>query len=71
MGLPANRLSTFISGAALLHNQFLIKAEEPLVFHAGLRALFPSVVAAVGRVLRSSGCGGSPSGTWKPMSAGR
>ena len=64
MGLPANRLSTFISGAGLLHNQFLIKAEEPLVFHSGLRALFPSVAAAAGRVLRSSGCGGSPSGTW-------
>jgi flavorubredoxin len=45
------RCSTYLSGAGLLHNQFLIDAEEPLLFHAGLRALFPSVSAAVRRVI--------------------
>jgi flavorubredoxin len=32
-------------------NQFLIKAEEPLLFHTGLRALFPLVSEAVSRVV--------------------
>ncbi|HMH90833.1 MAG TPA: hypothetical protein VK586_07065 [Streptosporangiaceae bacterium] len=44
------RCSTYLSGAGLLHNQFLIDAEEPLLFHAGLRGLFGSVSAAVARV---------------------
>lgn len=32
-------------------NQFLITAEEPLLFHTGLRALFPSVAEAVAKVV--------------------
>lgn len=32
-------------------NQYLIADEEPLLFHTGLRALFPAVSAAIGRVL--------------------
>jgi flavorubredoxin len=32
-------------------NQFLVKAEEPLLFHTGLRAMFPSVVEALARVV--------------------
>ena len=32
-------------------NQFLVKAEEPLLFHTGPRAMFPLVSAAVARVL--------------------
>jgi len=32
-------------------NQFLIKDDAPLLFHTGLRALFPAVREAVGRVL--------------------
>lgn len=45
------RCSTYLSGAGLVHNQFLIDAEEPLLFHAGLRALFGPVSAAVARVV--------------------
>jgi flavorubredoxin len=45
------RLSTYVAKAGLLHNQFLLVAEEPLLFHAGLRALFPSVMEAVATVL--------------------
>jgi flavorubredoxin len=45
------RCSTYLSEAGLVHNQFLIDAEEPLLFHAGLRALFGSVSAAVARVI--------------------
>jgi len=32
-------------------NQFLIRAEQPLLFHTGPRAMFPSVSQAVARVL--------------------
>jgi flavorubredoxin len=48
------RLSTYVPDAApggLSFNQFLLKAEEPLLFHTGPRAMFPSVSEAIGRVL--------------------
>ncbi len=32
-------------------NQFLIRGEEPLLFHTGLRAMFPLVAEAVSRVV--------------------
>jgi flavorubredoxin len=32
-------------------NQFLIRAEQPLLFHTGMRGLFPEVSAAVGKVV--------------------
>ena len=32
-------------------NQFLIEDDEPLLFHTGLRALFPAVRSAVGSIL--------------------
>ena len=44
------RLSTFVSTAGtagFTFNQFLIDAEEPLLFHCGQRALFSSVAEAV------------------------
>jgi len=45
------RFSTYVPAADLTFNQFLVRAEEPLLFHAGLRALFPVVVEAVERVV--------------------
>jgi flavorubredoxin len=48
------RLSTFVSRAGpagFTFNQFLIDAEEPLLFHCGQRALFPSVAEAARSVL--------------------
>ena len=45
------RLSTFVSPPGLVFNQFVIDADEPLLFHTGPRALFPLVAAAAGRVL--------------------
>lgn len=48
------RLSTFVPAVTpdgFTFNQFLIDADEPMLFHCGQRALFPSVSAAVGRVL--------------------
>ena len=45
------RLSTFISDANFMFNQFLVRDEEPLLFHTGPRALFPLVSEAVGRLM--------------------
>lgn len=50
------RLSTWFPDVALpagfTFNQFLVDAEEPLLFHTGQRMLFPLVSAAAARVLR-------------------
>lgn len=45
------RISTFVPEAGMTFNQILIRADEPLLFHTGQRALFPLVSAAVGGVL--------------------
>lgn len=48
------RLSTWVPDvvppAGLTFNQFLIDAEEPLLFHTGPRAMFPLVSEAVARI---------------------
>ena len=45
------RFSTHVAEADLVFNQFLVDAEEPLLFHTGLRHLFPLVSDAVARVM--------------------
>lgn len=48
------RLSTFvpeIGPTGFIFNQFLVDAEEPLLYHTGMRGLFPVVRAAVDTVL--------------------
>ncbi len=49
------RLSTFVPDiappAGFTFNQFLVDAEEPLLFHCGPRAMFESVSAAVARIM--------------------
>jgi flavorubredoxin len=49
------RFSTWTSNIAppvgFTFNQFLIDADEPMLFHCGMRQLFPSVAEAVARVL--------------------
>ncbi len=45
------RLSTFLPAANLPFNQYLIVAEEPMLFHAGHRQLFSQVSQAVARVM--------------------
>ena len=37
------RFSTYIPDVGLAFNQFLVTGEEPLLFHTGMRALFPLV----------------------------
>jgi len=45
-----HQLSTFV-GAPVGFNQYLVAAEEPLLFHTGMRQLFPLVSAGVATVL--------------------
>jgi flavorubredoxin len=45
------RISTFVPDAGMSFNQILINADEPLLFHTGMRALFPLVSDAVSKVL--------------------
>lgn len=49
------RLSTFVPDiappAGFTFNQFLILGEEPLLFHTGLRKMFPSARNAVSRLI--------------------
>ncbi|MCW0214932.1 MAG: hypothetical protein OJJ54_16360 [Pseudonocardia sp.] len=45
------RFSTYVEPPGLVFNQFLVAAEEPLLFHCGARALFPLVREAMGRVM--------------------
>ncbi len=45
------RISTFVPQGNLQFNQFLILDEEPLLFHTGMKGLFPTVRDAVARVV--------------------
>ncbi len=48
------RVSTFvpeITPDGFTFNQFLIRAEQPLLFHTGPRAMFPAVSQAVSRIV--------------------
>ena len=45
------RINTFIPEANLGFSQFLVRDEEPLLFHTGMRALFPLVREAVGSLI--------------------
>ena len=45
------RIATFVPEASMSFNQILVTGDEPLLFHTGMRALFPLVSEAVGRVM--------------------
>jgi flavorubredoxin len=45
------RISTFIPEANLQFAQFLVRDDEPLLFHTGMRALFPVVREAAAKLL--------------------
>jgi hypothetical protein len=49
------RLSTYVPDVAppagFTFNQFLVDAEEPLLFHTGPKGMFPSVSAAIANVM--------------------
>jgi flavorubredoxin len=45
------RISVFVPGINLQFNHFLVRDDEPLLFHTGLRGMFPLVRDAVARVM--------------------
>jgi flavorubredoxin len=45
------RLSTYVPPIGMQFNQFLVKDDEPLLFHTGHRSMFPQVREAVATVL--------------------
>jgi flavorubredoxin len=45
------RISVFVPEFNLTFNHFLVKDDEPLLFHAGLRRMFPIVREAVSKVI--------------------
>jgi flavorubredoxin len=49
------RLSTYVAEiappAGFTFNAFLVRADEPLLFHTGLRKMFPSNLEALGRII--------------------
>ena len=49
------RISTFLpqaaEGAGFTFNEFLIDAEEPLLFHCGHRKMFPVISSAVSKII--------------------
>jgi flavorubredoxin len=46
-----HRITTFIPDAGIPFNQYLLVADEPMLFHTGGRGLFPAVSAAVSGVI--------------------
>ena len=67
------RLSTCVPEVApggFTFNQYLIDADEPLLFHTGPRQMFPLVAEAIAQgASTSSACAGSASATSSPTSA--
>ena len=67
------RISAYVPAiappAGFTFNHFLVLGDEPLLFHTGLRRMFPAVRAAVDRVLARRSCVGSALGTTRPTSA--
>lgn len=45
------RLSLYIPEADMQFNQFLVRDDEPLLFHTGMRSIFPQVREAVASVI--------------------
>ena len=45
------RLSLYSPQANLQFNQFLVRDDEPLLFHTGMRGIFPQVLDAVGKLI--------------------
>jgi flavorubredoxin len=48
------RISTFVPEANLQFNQFLVRDEQPLLFHTGMKGLFPAVRDAAATLIDPS-----------------
>ena len=69
------RLSTYVPQiappAGFAFNSFLVRGEQPLLFHTGLHKMFPLNRKRSPRSSRSRACAGSRSATMRPTSAAR
>src|SRR5690348_708041 len=45
------RIAVYVPQINLQFNHFLVRDDEPLLFHTGLRAMFPEVREAIARVI--------------------
>ena len=45
------RISVFVPGIDLQFNHFVVRDDEPLLFHTGMRKMFPDVRDAVARII--------------------
>ena len=45
------RLSIYVPGFDMQFNHFLVRDEEPLLFHAGLKGMFPELREAVAKII--------------------
>jgi len=45
------RLSIYVANIGMQFNHFLVRDEEPLLFHAGLKAMFPALREAVSKLI--------------------
>ena len=48
------RISLYVPAADLQFNQFLVKDDEPLLYHTGMKGIFPMVREAVARIIEPS-----------------
>jgi flavorubredoxin len=48
------RISIYVPEANLQFNQFVIKDDEPLLYHTGMKGIFPLVREAVARIIEPS-----------------
>ena len=51
VGTDLYRISVYVPEFDLQFNHFLIRDEEPLLFHTGMRGMFPTVREALGRLI--------------------
>jgi flavorubredoxin len=54
IGPDVYRISTYVPEFDLQFNQFLVKDDEPLLYHTGMKAIFPLVLDAVRTVMEPS-----------------
>jgi flavorubredoxin len=48
------RVSSYVPEFNLQFNQFVVKDDEPLLYHTGTRAMFPLLIETVGRIVEPS-----------------
>jgi flavorubredoxin len=48
------RISTYFADFNLQFNQFLVKDDEPLLYHTGMRSMFPLLLDTVGHIMKPS-----------------